>query len=303
MEGWLLYKEDSKFLKKSYAVQRLMETAEKEGINLKIISPKDVDITVTWENRKSIHLNGELVSLPDFIIPRMGAYTTYFDLAVIRHLERLGVRSYNTSESIEIVKDKLYSHQILAEYNMPVPKTMLVKFPVDVEFIEKNLGFPVIVKTLSGSQGVGVFLCETKKNLADMMQLVESTSANSNIILQEFIKSSKGRDLRVFTLGGRVLGCVERVAKEGDFKANFSQGGHVRAFELTPEIEWLALEVSRAFNLDIAGIDLLFDGSHFKVCEANSAPGFETIEQCLDIDVAKEIFHFLRVRLGLFKKK
>ncbi|ATH08566.1 alpha-L-glutamate ligase [Halobacteriovorax marinus] len=303
MEGWLLYKEDSKFLKKSYAVTRLMETAEKEGINLKIISPKDIDITVTWENRKSVYLKGEPVKLPDFIIPRMGAYTTYFDLAVIRHLERLGVRSYNTSESIEIVKDKLYSHQILAEYNMPVPKTMLVKFPVDIEFIEKNLGFPVIVKTLSGSQGVGVFLCETKKNLADMMQLVESTNINANIILQEFIKSSKGRDLRVFTLGGRVLGCVERIAKEGDFKANFSQGGEVRAFELTPEIEWLALEVSRAFNLDIAGIDLLFDGSHFKVCEANSAPGFETIEQCLEIDVAKEIFHFLRVRLGLFGKK
>ncbi|PIK16378.1 RimK family alpha-L-glutamate ligase [Halobacteriovorax sp. JY17] len=303
MEGWLLYKEDSKFLKKSYAVARLMETAKTEGIHLKIVSPKDIDITVTWENRKSIHLKGELVPLPDFIIPRMGAYTTYFDLAVIRHLERLGVRSFNTSESIEIVKDKLYSHQILAEYNMPVPKTMLVKFPVDVDFIEKNLGFPVIVKTLSGSQGVGVFLCETKRNLADMMQLVESTNINANIILQEFIKSSKGRDLRVFTLGGRVLGCVERVAKEGDFKANYSQGGEVRAFELTPEIEWLALEVSRAFNLDIAGIDLLFDGSHFKVCEANSAPGFETIEKCLDMDVAKEIFHFLRVRLGNFRKK
>lgn len=302
MEGWILYKEDSKFLKKSYAIKRLSEVAEKQGIDLKIVNPKDIELTVTQDDRKSIHFAGKQVSLPDFIIPRMGAYTTYFDLAVIRHLERLGVQSFNTSESIEIVKDKLYSHQILAQNNLPVPKTMLLKFPVNINFIEKNLGFPLIVKTLSGSQGVGVFLCETKKHLSDMMQLIEATNTNANIILQEFIQSSKGRDLRVFTLGGRVLGCVERIAKEGEFKANFSQGGQVKAYELTPEIEWLALEASRSFNLDIAGIDLLFDGEHFKVCEANSAPGFETIEQCLDMDVAKEIFHFLRVRLGIFKK-
>lgn len=302
MEGWILYKENNKFLKKSYAIERLMEVAKNQNIDLKVVNPKDIELTVTQDDRKSIHFAGKQVSLPDFIIPRMGAYTTYFDLAVIRHLERLGVQSFNTSESIEIVKDKLFSHQILAQNNLPVPKTMLVKFPVNINFIEKNLGFPLIVKTLSGSQGVGVFLCETKKHLSDMMQLIEATNTNANIILQEFIQSSKGRDLRVFTLGGRVLGCVERIAKEGDFKANFSQGGVVNSYKLTPEIEWLALETSRSFNLDIAGIDLLFDGEHFKVCEANSAPGFETIEQSLGIDVANEIFHFLRVRLGIFNK-
>ena len=65
------------------------------------------------------------------------------------------------------------------------------------------------------------------------------------------------------------------------FKANFSRGGMVEPFELTPEMEWLATETSRILNLDIAGIDLLFDGEHFKICEANSSPGFEGIEQLL----------------------
>jgi len=116
------------------------------------------------------------------------------------------------------------------------------------------------------------------------------------------VKHSKGRDLRVFTVGGRVIGCVERVASENEFKANYSQGGTVKPHEVTPEIEWLAVETSRIFNLDIAGIDLLFDGEHFKVCEANSSPGFETIEKVQDIDVPKEIFHFIRLRLGLFRQ-
>jgi gamma-F420-2:alpha-L-glutamate ligase len=303
MKGWILYKSNSGFLKqKSYGVERLLEEAGKLGVDLQLISPDRLDLTVTREDRKSILLDGEAVSLPDFIIPRMGAFTNYFDLAVIRHLERLGVKSFNSSESIEIVKDKLYSHQILAERNLPIPKTMLVKFPVDVELVEKRLGFPVIVKTLYGSQGSGVFLCESKKQLIDLIQLVEVTKGSANIILQEFVKSSRGRDLRVFTIGGRAIACVERNAPEGEFKANYSQGGSVRPYEITPEIEWLAVEASRIFNLDIAGIDLLFDGDHYLVCEANSAPGFETIEECIDINVPKEMFHFIRIRLGLFTR-
>jgi gamma-F420-2:alpha-L-glutamate ligase len=301
MKGWILHKDGAGFLKdKSYGVERLLATADKYGVDLQLISPERLDLTVTREDRKSILLDGEAVALPDFIIPRMGAFTTYFDLAVIRHLERLGVKSFNSSESIEIVKDKLFSHQILAEKNLPIPKTMLVKFPVDVDLVDSRLGFPVVVKTLYGSQGSGVFLCESKKQLKDLIQLVEVTKGSANIILQEFIESSKGRDLRVFTIGGRAIACVERNAPEGEFKANYSQGGTVKPYEITPEIEWLAVETSRIFNLDIAGIDLLFDGEHYLVCEANSAPGFETIEECVDVDVPKEIFHFIRIRLGLF---
>lgn len=303
MKGWILYKENNDFLKSSYAVRRLLEESEKYGVELEVISPSRLDLTVTREDRKSILLDGKSVALPDFIIPRMGAFTNYFDLAVIRHLERLGVKSFNSSESIEIVKDKLFSHQILAQRNLPIPKTMLVKFPVDINLIEKRLGFPVVVKTLYGSQGSGVFLCESKKQLKDLIQLVEVTKGSANIILQEFIESSKGRDLRVFTIGGRAIACVERTAPKGEFKANFSQGGTVKPHEITPEIEWLAVEASRIFNLDIAGIDLLFNGDHYLVCEANSAPGFETIEKSLDLNMPREIFHFIRIRLGLFEKQ
>ena len=304
MKGWILYRSNNEFMKdKSYAVTRLIESASASGVELEVIAPNRLELTVTREDRRSILLDGKPVSLPDFIIPRMGAFTTYFDLAVIRHLERLGVRSFNSSTSIETVKDKLFSQQILAQHNLPFPKTMLVKFPVNVDLVEKRLGFPVVVKTLYGSQGSGVFLCETKKEFLNLVQIVEATKGSANIILQEFVQDSKGRDLRVFTVGGRVIGCVERVASENDFKANFSQGGSIKAHEVTPEIEWLAVETSRIFNLDIAGIDLLFDGEHFKVCEANSSPGFETIEKVTEIDVPKDIFHFIRIRLGLFRQR
>jgi len=301
MKGWIIYKEDATQLRpEAYEVHRLVEEAHKEGIELEVFKPEQFDLIVTREDERSILVNSEKRELPDFVIPRMGAGTTYFTLAILRHMERLGIHVVNNPESIEIVKDKLYSHQILAENNLPVPKTMLVKFPVNIDLVERNLGFPVVVKTLSGSQGSGVFLAENKGTFDDLMQLIEATNKTANIILQEFITASKGTDLRVFTLGGRAIACFKRTNKGGGFKANFSAGGSVEKFEITPEIEWLATQTSNILNLDMAGIDLLFDNDHFKICEANSSPGFEGLESSSDLNIPKEIFHYLRVRLGRF---
>ncbi len=301
MKGWILYKESQDSLKaEHYEINRFLEAAEKKGIDVKVVRPEQFELIVTRDGRNSVLLDGKVVKLPDFLLPRMGAGTTYFALAVIRHLERLGVYTVNSSNSIDTVKDKLYSQQILAEKSIPVPKTMLVKYPVDVELVKEQLGFPLVVKTVSGSQGSGVFLSENKSNFTDLMELIQETKSNINIILQEFIGCSRGRDLRVFTIGGRAVACIERSAKDDSFKANFSRGGSVREFSITPEIEWLANETAKIFGLEIAGIDLLFDGDHFKVCEANSSPGFEGIEQCCNIDIAGEIYNFIRIRLGRY---
>lgn len=198
MRGWILYKETATQLKPElYEIQRLLDAAKADNIDLQVYAPDEFDLTVTREDNKSILLNGQPVELPDFIIPRMGSGTTYFALAIIRHLERLGVYSLNSSRAIETVKDKLFSQQLLAEKNLPTPKTMLVKFPVDIELVQSHLGFPVVIKTLSGSQGSGVFLSHKPREFDDLMQLIEATNKNANIILQEFIANSHGRDLRV----------------------------------------------------------------------------------------------------------
>ncbi len=303
MKGWIIYRDSATLLRpEAYEVKRLLDAGKSAGVELEVYAPEQFDLTVTREDEKSILLDGEYVALPDFIIPRMGAGTTYFALAIIRHLERLGVYSVNSSTSIETVKDKLYAQQILAENNLPTPKTMLVKFPVDVSRVEKILGFPVVVKTLSGSQGSGVFLSKNKTEFDDLMQLIEATNKTANIILQEFIEDSRGRDLRVFTIGGRAVACFERRAGGDSFKANYSAGGSVIEHEITPEIEWLATQTSNVLNLDIAGIDLLFNGDHYLICEANSSPGFEGLEACLDRNMGDEIMHFLQIRLGIFPR-
>jgi gamma-F420-2:alpha-L-glutamate ligase len=303
MKGWILYRESRDELKpESYEMHRFLEVAEARGVELDILRPEQLDLIVTRDDRKSIRLNGEVTPLPDFLLPRQGALTPYFSLAIIRHLERLGVLVVNTSDAIETVKDKLYTQQILAASHLPVPKTMLVKFPIDIDLVARQLGFPVVVKTLTGSKGSGVYLSQTPENFEDLMTLLESTKSNANIILQQFIEGSHGRDLRVLMIGGRAVACMQRVSVDGNFKANISRGGEAHPYAITPEIEMLAIETTRHVGLDIAGVDLLFDGDHFKVCEVNSSPGFKGIEQAYPhLNIADMILQYVEMRCGVFK--
>ena len=140
MLGWILHKHSDFLIKpETYEVQKLIEEGQKVGIEILVLRPEQIEIIVNRDDRKSIFVNDVLTPLPDFIIPRMGAGTTYFALALIRHLEKLGVYSFNSANAIDTVKDKLYQLQILAQSGMPIPKTMLAKFPLDLRIVEKHL--------------------------------------------------------------------------------------------------------------------------------------------------------------------
>ena len=168
-------------------VQRRILSETYLYIDVKCIDPNLIDIFVNKENRQSILVNGESLALPKFVFPRTGSGTTYHIKAVIRHFERMGVVVINTSDAIDNTKDKLYTHQILAQSDLNLPKTMLLKHTIDIEFVEKHNGFPAIVKTISGSYGRGVFLAETKKQFKQLITMAEITKPSYNIIVQEFI--------------------------------------------------------------------------------------------------------------------
>ena len=294
-KGWMLVKQ--KFMD-SYETQRLLEEFKNYNIEVKLIDPNEIDIFVNKENKQSILVNGKSLPLPKFVFPRTGSGTTYYIKAVIRHFERMGVSVINSSDAIDNVKDKLYSHQILAQSNLDIPKTMLLKHPIDVKFVEKNLGFPVIVKKISGSYGRGVFLCEDKKQLNQLVTMAELTKKSYDIIIQEFVKDTWGKDLRVFVVNNKVVGCMMRQSTDEDFRANITRGGEGFPYEVNEQIEWLSSESSKALDLDIAGVDLLFDNGGYKICEVNSNPGFEGMEMFTKKNIAGEIVSFIKLKLG-----
>jgi len=288
MDLWILQKRQSNLVE-PYELTRLREEARALAIRLEAVAPDEVDLIVSRGGRRSIRRCGIELDLPDALLARTGSATDYFSLAILRQLEHLGVAVINSSRSIEAVKDKLYAHQILSQNNLPIPRTMLVRFPVNVDLVAEQIGFPCVVKLLVGSYGEGVLLSRDPIEFRDLIELISSLDRSQALILQQYIGSRPGQDLRVWVIGGRVLGAMLRRSTDGSFKANISRGGDGVPHALTAEIERLAQACAAALQLDIAGVDLLFDADHYCVCEVNSAPGFAGFEAATGINVARAI--------------
>ncbi len=308
MEVWILFGDDVESnADLAHEVRRFKTEAERMGISLKVYNPAHFDLIVSEHTRDSVMIKGKPVPIPDVVYPYFNHDDhSYFSLAIVRQLERMGCLVYNTAETIEMVRDKLHTHQVLAEQGITSPTTMLAKFPIDddmMAMIEKTLGFPVIVKTLKGALGVGVFLIESPKAFRDQMDLIGQTAPDIQLIFQEFVAASKGRDLRLFVVDGELVASMERRAKEGDFKANYSSGGSVHEFLADKEAIDLAVKTAKALDIQIGGIDLLFlkDGG-YTICEANTFPGFKGLEKASGVNVPEKIFQSMERRLAEFKK-
>jgi len=302
--GWILVQQNVKEgqeLHISYTIRRVLETFAKYGFKMRVINSRDIDIYLTLYERKTILVKSQITKLPDFVLSRTGASTHFATLAIYRHLERLGVPVLNKSEAVEAAKDKLYSLQILAQNKIPVPKTILLRFPLNVEYVIKRLGLPIIIKCLSGMQGKGVFMAKTKDELQTYCDLLESVNPNIPMIFQECLQHSLGRDIRVLVINGKVVGAMKR-ANDTDFRANIHRGAAGSLFKLNQHAEFMALQAAKLLDLDIAGVDLLFDdakGKKFRICEVNSSPGMEGFEKATNLDVPAHLVSLVRYKCGI----
>jgi RimK family alpha-L-glutamate ligase len=280
-----------------YESGRLIESFKNKGIDAVMAHPDDFDIIVDRDLHQGIKMRGKTMELPKLVLVRMGAGILPFQLAVVRHFEQAGVPCVNGSEAIETVKDKLRTSQILSRYGIPIPNTMMVRFPIDEQLVKENIGFPCVVKVVTGSYGEGVYLCERQRDFRKLMEFVDNLGNRKTMIVQEYLGERVGEDLRVLVIGGKVVGAMKRTAPEGDFRANITNGGTGSRFEITEEIDFLARETARALKLDIAGIDLLFDPRGFRVCEANSNPGYVGFEKYCEIDIADLITEYVKFKV------
>ena len=287
----------TKLDRNEYESTRLVESFANKGIEARMCHPDDFDIIVDRDIHRGIKYKGEDLELPKLVLVRLGAGILPFQLAVVRHFEQAGVPCINGSLPIETVKDKLRSSQILSRSGIPIPNTMMVRLPIDDGLVENNIGFPCVVKVVTGSYGEGVYLFERKRDYKKLMEFVDNLGNKKTMIVQEYLKDRPGEDLRVLVIGGKVIGAMRRTAPEGDFRANITNGGTGENFPVTEEIDYIARETAKALGLDIAGVDLLFDSRGFRVCEANSNPGFRGFEEYCGVDVADLITDYVKFRI------
>lgn len=276
---------------KCYSSMRLRQAAVERGHDVKVLNTLRFAIELE-AGEPDLHFRGKHLSHYDAVLPRIGASITYFGTAVVRQFEQMDVYTPNTAAGITNSRDKLRSLQVLSRHDIGIPHTTFVRDRKDVlSAIERVGGVPVIIKILEGTQGVGVILAETTKVAEAIIETMQSV--RQNVLVQKFIKESKGRDIRAFVVGDRVVAAMRRVAQGNEFRSNVHRGGKAEVVELDAEYERTAVRAAQILGLRVAGVDMLEGNDGPQVMEVNSSPGLEGIETCTGLDVAGAVIDYI----------
>ena len=286
--------------KELYTHQRIVETANARGHEIRVISPLACYMNISSEKPRMHYRGGETLRDIDAIIPRIGASITFYGTAVVRQFEMMGVYALNSSIAISRSRDKLRSLQLLSRKGVPLPTTGFANSPLDTEdLIGMVGGAPLIIKLLEGTQGKGIVLAETKTAARSVITAFKQMDAN--FLVQKFIKEAEGADIRCMVLGGKVIAAIKRTAKEGEFRSNLHLGGEAELVKLTKEERRIAIDATKIMGLEIAGVDIIRSENGPLVLEVNSSPGIEGVEKTTSIDVAEKMIIHLEKSLGKHK--
>ncbi len=292
-----------------------------------VLSVEHGDKSIT---SKRIKEEADKLDIPNYVIPIQGAYIKYdsgkhtihsvdddkgfeldsstvvfirgtpskdSSLDLISELERLGVCCVNSRTSISIASDKYRSYIRLKDYGLNQPKTVLVPNENSVEKSFENLDtkFPIILKTLRGSKGVGVLFVESERSLNSVVQLIFKTDPMADLLIQEYIKTDF--DVRVLILEGKIVATMQRDVLEGDFRSNYSQGAKVKKYNLSELETEQSLLAAKSVGGILSAVDFIPSSDPKNkppyMLEVNSSPGTEGIEEASGKNIVKEILeHF-----------
>lgn len=280
---------------RSYSTRRFKEAALQRNHEVKVLNTLKFAIDLQ-QGVPDLYYRQNPLSHYDAVLPRIGSSITYYGTAVVRQFQEMDVFCANTAHGITNSRDKLRSLQILSRHHIGIPRTTFVRDKKDVlPSIERVGGAPIIIKLIEGTQGIGVLLAESIKAAESIIELLQSQ--RQNILIQKFVAESKGRDIRAFVVGDRVVAAMRRVAQGQEFRSNVHRGGVAEAVDLTEEYRETAVRASQIMGLRVAGVDMLESKTGPQIMEVNSSPGLEGIEKCTGMDIAGAVIDYVSAQV------
>ncbi|SDJ54290.1 ribosomal protein S6--L-glutamate ligase [Microbulbifer yueqingensis] len=280
---------------KCYSSMRLQEAAQNRGHDVQVLDTIKFAIDLK-RGAPDLFYRQKQIEDYDAVLPRIGASITYYGTAVVRQFQEMDVFCANTAHGINNSRDKLRSLQLLSRHHIGIPQTTFVHNKKDVlPAIERVGGAPVVIKLIEGTQGIGVLLAETVKQAEAIIELLQAQK--QNVLIQKFVAESKGRDIRAFVVGDRVVAAMRRVAQGQEFRSNVHRGGIAEPVELPQEYIDTAVRATQIMGLQVAGVDMLEGKTGPQIMEVNSSPGLEGIETCTGLDVAGAVIEYIAAQV------
>lgn len=271
---------------KLYSTRRLVAAARALELDPRVLDTLRCDLLLERDRPRLFHRGVEIEPASvRVVIPRIGASITGYGLSVLNQFDLMGVPVLNGAAGIGRSRDKLRALQLLARAGLAIPRTALCRYrdevPAAVELVG---GLPCIIKLVRGAQGVGVMIAST---MAEVTGLLDTLwTLGQEILLQELVKESRGRDVRALVIGDQVVAAMRRTARAGEFRSNIHRGAAATRLDLPGDYARAAIRAARVVGLEVAGVDLLEAHEGPMIMEVNSSPGFEALERATGFDIA-----------------
>jgi ribosomal protein S6--L-glutamate ligase len=269
-----------------HTTRRLVEAARARGIPARVVDPVEVELGLGDE--PAVYWRRRPFPRTDVILPRIGLSIHQYGLAVVSQLELMGVPVLNGAYGIAASRNKMRSLQLLAAGGLPVPRTVMASNPSGLkEMVRLVGGVPVLVKLLSANEKSGVMLCESLQSLEAALEAI--LGLGQNIIVQQYVRGAKGKDLRVLVVGGEVVAAMRRNPPRGRLSRSLRRGAQFERTELPAPYARVAAEAARVLRLEVCAVDMLDVKGKPLVFEVNSFPSIREAEAACGVDVAARI--------------
>ena len=282
MKAWLVINSFMNTEKFKHLYEMLSLAFNKRSVSLEIKTASDI----------SLEVGKKIVEKPEFAI------FWDKDIYLAQRLEEQGLRLFNTAKAVELCDNKILMYQALAKKGVRIPRTFIAPKTFEglnyskrdfVNNVIKEIGLPMVIKEAYGSFGEQVYLA---KSLEEVNKIIDQIGYK-DFLMQEYIASSKGRDIRINVVGNKAIVSMLRENKN-DFRSNISNGGTGSKFEPKPEYLELAVKASKALGLDFAGVDVMFGPDDEPIiCEVNSNPQFASTLQYTGVNLAEVIADYI----------
>jgi len=270
-----------------FTTRRIVEAARARGHVVRVVDPLQVEMRLGRDGPEIFH-RGRDFPATDVVVPRIAPSISQYGLAVVNHLQLLGLPVLNGAPAIGLARNKMRVLQLLSASGVKVPRTVMASEPSGLRDMVRHVGgLPVLVKLLRGNEKTGVIVCETRQALESALEAI--LRLGQNTMVQQYLKGSRGGDLRVFVVGGRAVAALRRRPRVGRLSRNLGQGARFEGVRLGGEAEQAAVAAARVIGLEVCAVDMLDAPGGPRVFEVHSSPGIREAEEACGTDVAGAI--------------
>jgi len=192
----------------------------------------------------------------------------------------------NPPEAVANTLHKYRAGAKLAAAGLPVPDAYFGRSPRTFEAWPEHLPDAAAHKHTIGTNGQRMSVVSPTDPVGPMID-------DEHSFVQEFLEDGDDRpsDVRVYVVGGEIVGAMRRHAPEGDWRTNVALGGAVEDVtnQLGERPRRLAREATSALGLDLAGVDLMPVDGEWYVLEVNATAGFKGLFSATGISPAPHI--------------